>query len=77
MAEKPSMIKEWSGIAAVIGLALGGGGNYLSERGEGEQDAAFREADIIQDQRQAQLLQMYNDLNLKVSLLEQELEGDG
>lgn len=77
MADKPSMFKEYSGIGALIAVLLGGGGTILSERGEGVQDAAFREADIVQDEKQAQLLQMYNDLNLKVSLLEQELEDDG
>jgi len=77
MADKQSVIKEYAGIAAAIGLVLGGGGNYLSERGEGVQDDAFRQADIVQDVKMADLLQMYNDLNLKVSLLEQELGDDG
>jgi len=71
------MIKEWSGLAAFITVLLGGGTTILSERGEGVQDDAFRQADIVQDEKVADLLQMYNDLNLKVSLLEQELQDDG
>jgi len=78
MAESNDSIPN-KGIAGILAIILGAGGfNVWSESAENEETEQiaeeFRLADIKQDDNYDDLLQLYNDLNLKVSLLEQQLK---
>jgi len=79
MADITDLIKKNGAVSALAVLFLTGGGfNVLSENAETAETEKiaeeFRQADVKQDDNYDALLQMLNDLNLKVALLEQELE---
>ena len=71
-------VKATPAITTLFAIVFGAGGfNIYSESSEGSQDAEvqeeFRTADVAQDLKHDELLQMYNDLNLKVALLERAI----
>jgi len=62
-------------VTALLALVVGGGGFNIYQEGAEEKDNdAFRQADIIQDQNYADLLQSHNDMRTELALIRQILE---
>ena len=62
------------GTVALLGMILAGGGlNFVSEGAEEEETeeltAELRQADIAQDRRHQELVDMYHDMNLRLALV--------
>lgn len=80
MTEPTELLKGNIPIYVILTFVIGSGGvNALSERSEedvrDEIVTESREADYVQDVKYDALLQRVNDMNTKLQLLEQRIEG--
>ena len=72
------LLKNNPGLATIFAIVLGGGGfNILSESNEDAAletlSAELHETDEIQNRKYEELLQMFNDMNLELALVIQEV----